>query len=358
MYTVTDLVPNALLGISRATAISKSGVVVGTDFGAGFIWIPNQQNGTVGSSQSLPTDISPGVRPVATATPQAVNAAGMVVGVCRTIDAYGTDVDRAFSFVQGGILVDLGTFVPDSANPGHFLGYSDAKGVNDAGQIVGWADDANGVRRAFLFDPAVGQMQDVSAAHALSLPAGTLDPSEATAINNAGVIVGSATFIDAANNAVQQAFVRQSSQTTLDGLGTLLPDPLQAGLFFGSSSALALNSTGVVVGQSDAIPPVTPLGVIFSTPNIPLGPLPNQALGANSGTSLDQVVGHFWPNPGDPKMSGFVADVTNGMVDLNTQLATPGWRIESATGINDFGQICGVGTHNTLGGPRAILLTP
>ncbi|WP_424577981.1 DUF3466 family protein [Bacillus cereus] len=364
MFTVTDLVPNALLDLSKAQAINPSGVVVGTEVGSGsgFIWTPNQPNGKVGSKQSLPTDISPGVRPVSNATPLAVNAAGIVVGVCKTVDANNTEVERAFSFMIGasGILQDLGTFVPDSATPGQFLGNSQANGVNDAGQIVGWAEDANGVRRAFLFDPAIGQIKDISTVHSSTLPPGTVDPSEATAINNAGGIVGSATFIDAANNVVQQAFIKQAGTTTLTSLGTLLPDPLQPGQFFGSSIATALNSTGGIVGHSESVPPVTPLGVVFgfSTPNIPIGPLPNLVLGVNSGTSVDQIVGHFWPNLGDPKTSGYVADTSSGILELNTQLATPGWRIESATGINDFGQICGIGIHDTLGGSRAVLLTP
>ncbi|MCX8130624.1 MAG: DUF3466 family protein [Clostridia bacterium] len=358
MFTVIDLVPNAFLDMSRATAISSNGIVVGTDFGTGFVWTPNQPNGSDGSVQSLPTDISPAARPVASATPMAVNANGMVVGGCKTVDMNGADVDRAFSLVQGGILVDLGTFVPDPSNPGHFLGNSEARGVNDAGQIVGWAEDANGIRRAFLFDPITRKMKDISELHAWNLPSGTPDPSVATAINNAGDIVGSATFIDSANNVLQQAFIRQVGATTLTGLGTLLPDPVYAGLFYGNSIALALNSAALVVGHSDALPPAIMLGAIFSTPNIPFGPLPNQALGVNRGTDADQIVGHFWSNPDAPVMSGFVADLNSGMVDLNTRLTTSGWRIESATGINDFGQICGYGTHDTLGGPRAVLLAP
>jgi probable HAF family extracellular repeat protein len=359
MFTVTDLVPGAILGISRATAISPNGVVVGTDSGGGFIWTPNQPNGTAGSSQSLPTDLSPAFRP-ATATARAVNAASVVVGSCATEDANGAAVTRAFSFAPGGVLNELGTFVPDPAHPGHFLNNSEALGIDSAGRIVGWAEDANGIRRAFLFDPVARLMQDLSQNHSATLPPGTSDPSEAAAINDSGLIVGTATFIDALGATVSQAFITSVGAVSLTGLGTLLPSPF--GGFLGASAALALNKTGVAVGTSDAVPAALPaqltLGVIFSTPSIPFGPSPSVARGINSGAFGDKVVGNFVSNPSGPVTSGFVGDLVNGMIDLNTQLATPDWRIDDATGINDFGQICGVGTHATLGGPRAVLLTP
>ncbi len=56
MFTVTDLVPNALLDLSKAQAINPSGVVVGTEVGSGsgFIWTPNQPNGKVGPNSPFP----------------------------------------------------------------------------------------------------------------------------------------------------------------------------------------------------------------------------------------------------------------------------------------------------------------
>lgn len=45
------------------------------------------------------------------------------------------------------------------------------------------------------------------------------------------------------------------------------------------------------------------------------------------------------------------------MVDVNTLLpANSGWVVQSCTGINDNGQICGNGLHNGL--PRAFVMTP
>ena len=53
MFTVTDLTSTAGL-VSGATAISPSGVVLGTLSGAGFIWTPNQPNGTVRAVSNWP----------------------------------------------------------------------------------------------------------------------------------------------------------------------------------------------------------------------------------------------------------------------------------------------------------------
>lgn len=49
-------------------------------------------------------------------------------------------------------MTDLGTFIPDPANPGLFLGNSEARGINDAGQVVGLSDDTVGSEHAFFVD--------------------------------------------------------------------------------------------------------------------------------------------------------------------------------------------------------------
>lgn len=128
MFTVTNIA-----GSGKATAINVNGVVVCASENVGVAWIPNQRNGTDGTVYTLPNDLSPGY-PV---TPLAVNATGMVVGVCKTEDVNGAAVDRAFSFQLGSdvqlSLWEIGTFVEDPAYPGSFLGNSAATGVNDSG---------------------------------------------------------------------------------------------------------------------------------------------------------------------------------------------------------------------------------
>jgi probable HAF family extracellular repeat protein len=362
VYQVTDLAPSAVLDTSRAFGINASGMVVGDEAGGvGFVWTPSAPNVTTGARQLLPSDISPALRPVATSNPQAINASGVIVGECATVDMNGNNVTRAFIASPGSLsLGDLGTFVPDQNHPGHWLGNSAALGLNDAGDVVGWAEDVNGTRRAFLLRAGSSQMQDLSASHALSLPSGTADPSRAAGINNAGTIVGTATFVDAAGAIVEQAFVTQVGSSSLVSLGTLLPNPLGNG-FFGNSTAQGLNNTGVVVGDGDALPAgltTLTLGIVFSNPSVPIGPNPSLARAVNRGQFNDKVVGHFVSNASTGATSGFIADLVSGVVDLNSRLATSGWRIDDAMGINDLGQICGIGTHATLGGPRAVLLTP
>jgi len=349
MFTVTDLFPGALVDMSNALAINDGGVVVGNDIGGfGRIWIPNNPNGTSGNEFSLPTDISPGLRPVVKSMPLAINSVGVVVGVCTTVDINDNDVTRAFSFTPGNnFLVDLGTFNIDPVT-GAALRTSTAQGINDAGQIVGAAEDANGVSKAFILQPGASALTDLLGSH---------EPSDARAITGR-TAVGSATFFDAAGVERRQAYSADVVAGTFTILGTLLPDALHPGQFFGNSSANAVSPNGTIVGSSDALPPVIMMGVIYAFPAIPFGPLPSEALGVSSAPFVEKVVGRFWPNPPDQATAGFVFDSSSGMLDLNTQINDPDWHVDSATGVNAKGQISAIGTHKNLGGPRGILLTP
>jgi probable HAF family extracellular repeat protein len=347
-FTVTDLLPGSVVGIGHALAINGSGVVVGVGtLGLGFVWTPVQPNSNVGTAVFLPADISPAIRPVTTSTPQSINAAGIVVGVCETVDVNGSRASRAFKFNPGDpVLVDLGTLKFDAA--GNPLGNSDAKGINDSGRIVGSADDADFNSVAFMIDPG-GSMT--------ALLSNSVAPSDGAAVNAAGSVVGSATVPDAGGATSRQAiFIDPAVGSSV--LGTLIPSA--SGQFFGRSAALAISRNGTVVGNSDTNPPVTtagPLAVVFSNPIAPFVPLPGSANGVVSIQTVERTVGTF-TNPTDSTTSGFVFDSSHEVLDLNTQLADPDWHIDEAAGINEVGQICGTGTHATLGGPRAVLLTP
>jgi probable HAF family extracellular repeat protein len=90
-----------------------------------------------------------------------------------TASVAGVEASVSLRAVAGYALVALGTLAGDS---------SAALGLNDRRQVVGRAQDSRGEWRAFVWE--TGRMQDL----------GTLrDFSTATAINNAGLIVGSTT---------------------------------------------------------------------------------------------------------------------------------------------------------------------
>ena len=111
---------------------------------------------------------------VMTSRAYAVSDTGQVVGSYTTAGGQ----PHAFSWTRSGEFVDLGT-----------LGgtHSEAHGVNNAGQVVGWSYIAgNTASHAFLWSPSTGM-----------LDLGTLGGpfSQAYDINNAGQIVGSAVLI-------------------------------------------------------------------------------------------------------------------------------------------------------------------
>jgi probable HAF family extracellular repeat protein len=189
---------------------------------------------------------------------------------------------------------------------GVFSGGTNSLGtaINDAGQVAGYSaygppspSNTFGPTRAFR-TTATGLVSDPGA------DLGTLGGRESRAygINSAGQVVGqSFTTFDLTQHAFRSS--PSGALVTLTDLGTL------GGA---NSAALAINSFGVVVGGSDIVPGVT--------------------------------VQH-----------AFVYDTQ--MRDLNLLIApSSGWVLGSAMGINDFGQITGVGSIN--GQSHAFLLTP
>jgi len=187
-----------------------------------------------------------------------MNAAGQVAAVIEDDTGYQHGI-----FYEKGRLIQLGSLGGQE---------SQAKHINDKGQIVGSADRRDGTWRAFLYDRA-GGMQVL----------GTLggDNSHGTALNNAGAAVG---FSDLANDE-WHAFLYQPGEELKD-LGTLggkvsyanginnkgqvvgaatLPDAYRHAFLYDpasgmrdlgtlggrSSAATAINDSGVVVGASE-----------------------------------------------------------------------------------------------------------
>jgi probable HAF family extracellular repeat protein len=228
----------------------------------------------------------------------AINASGQVTGNA-TVPGPPVGVFHAFRSTANGqpvSLMDLGVFAGGTNSSG--------MAINDAGQVAGYsaygpptASDPTGPVRAFRTTPA-GLISDPGA------DLGTLGGSESRAvgINSTGQVVGSAfTTFDVANHAFRSS--PNGQPVSLTDLGTLGGS---------NSSALAINSFGVVVGESEIVPGV--------------------------------FVQH-----------AFIYDTQ--MRDLNSLIAPgSGWTLGGANGINDLGQITGVGSFG--GQSHAFLLTP
>jgi probable HAF family extracellular repeat protein len=324
-YTVTDL--GTLSGgtvtgsASFARGINNRGQVVGnSDGGRAFLY-------SDGSMRDL--DPQYGGYDVA----NAINTLGQVVGY--TYNPLGDT--RAFLYSGGATM-------PVSS------GESEALGINDNGQIVGWVSD-------IPFAPG----------HAFLLSNGTttiIGPdalgsySQANAVNARGQVVG---FIAANYQSVSaqlHAFLF-SDGVTID-LGTLGTDR--------QSSASAINANGQVVGTSDSHAflysggVMSDLGMIADYSSFAGDEHFYGAVGINA---AGQIVGSFGyitgveSGFGPPPGFGGTWLYSDGIMhDLNSLIdPSGGWSINFVAGINDAGQIAGTGSGPT-GYVHALLLSP
>lgn len=167
--------------------------------------------------------------------PTAINGNGEVVGGATL---GGQPTSQAFAYAAGSVQ-DLGTLGGDT---------SIAFGVNNRGEIVGVSTLAStppmGItpRHAFLY--ANGAMTDL---------APSLTNSEASAINDAGIIIGFADF-----NGSSRAALYQTGAVW--DLNTLLDQPSALTIV----SANAINSMGEIVGN--AITPSGDVHAVLLTP--------------------------------------------------------------------------------------------
>lgn len=304
MYDVTDL-GNLGQPFSFAYGINDTGEVVGYsgDYSvSAFLW--NRSTGMTdlgtlpGTSESVAYDI---------------NNAGQVVGWTN---------GGAFLWNRGTGMTRISTL-------------SSANAINNAGQVVGSSGN-----RALLWSPSTG-----------TTDLGTLpsqDSSSASDINNLGQVVG---------DSGDRAFL-WNENTGMRDLGTL-PGK-------NSSSASAINNLGQVVGgsgNSNEFPSSRAFLWDETTGMQDLGTLPSQVPEdpdytesyASDINDAGQVVGSslsaFSP-------TAFLWSNSTGMVDLNTLIdPDSGWRLDTATAINNQGQIVGYSRFSSFD-YRAFLLTP
>jgi probable HAF family extracellular repeat protein len=147
-----------------------------------------------------------------------INNSGQITGAFEN----GSGYVHAFRY-SGGAMHDLGALVSG--------GESAAFGINDSGQVVGWADSSDYFHpHAFLCTGDT--MYDLG-----TLSGAEGSESRAWAINNSGQIVGEATAAGGAH-----AFLY--SNATMQDLGTL------ASPYNFDSSANGINDSGQVVGSA------------------------------------------------------------------------------------------------------------
>jgi probable HAF family extracellular repeat protein len=251
----------------------------------------------------------------------ALNDSGQLAG--------SSDISVGFHafFYTSGAMADLGT-----------LGGSNsvAHGISNAGWVVGNAQLASGHSHGFLWNGT--NMTDL----------GTLGGSDSGAsdINNLGQVSGGAT--NARGGSRPFFWSSSSGMVDLGLLGT-----------YTSGGARAINDHGVVVGScDDEVIRAQAFwwdGTIHPLPILPIDPPedPGQAAEAWGVNNHDQIVGYS--EYGRFGAHAVLWDTDGHISDLHQYLV--GWQGSYATGINDSGQIVGMGT-NPQGRLRGFLLTP
>jgi len=255
-----------------------------------------------------------------------INTQGQVAASSYNIPGHGR------AFLWDGSRHRLGSL------PGY--PYSEARAVNDAGQVVGFAETGGHDRweariaRAFLWQ--AGEMTDL----------GTLGGpySYAYGLNNQGQVVGKA---DTDTFGATHAFLWQNGQ--MQDLGTL-----------GGANSLAcrVSDSGAVVGSAETGIGDTRHAFIWQNGLMrDLGSLPGLPDSVACGVNTSgQIVGYVEPQTDAPGKRA-VLWFKGHALDLNALLpARSGWILTQARAINDRGQIVGNGTWN--GQARAFLLTP
>ncbi len=315
-YTLHDLGPLYSVG----TGISDAGQITGTAF------VP-QGNG-YSSKNAFILGVSGGVD-IGTlggsaSESYAIGRSGSVTGWSTPS---GDPAEHAFLY-SGGVMKDLGS-LPGRQNS---FGYS----VNSLGEVVGVSGDGyydTGPSRAFLYDGSA------------LIDLGTLGgaTSAAYGINDFGTVVGAA---DTGNTHTPDphAFIYNGAMTDLGTLG-------------GSSSwASAINDEGRVVGSS-LIAGDSVSHAFFYAPGQPLvdlGDIGGEGSYAEAINGFNVITGFSQDASG-----AFVAWVDSGgvMSDLNTLVDAPaGWFLSMGTGVDDAGDIGGIGLLN--GVDEGFILTP
>jgi len=316
-YVVDDL--GALPGDDSSVAwgINENGDVVGWSMGpAGTRAFLYTTTGGMVALPALPN------RPRSVA--RDINDAGVIVG---SANAGGTDLGHAVRW-SGGSVQDLGTLDTGS--------YSEAWGVNNLGEVVGWSftnggSGLSGVH-GFLYSDA-GGLVDLTP---LS------DTGYAEDINDAGQVTGYKTAAGGAYHAFRW------QEGTFRDLGVL------PGLAY--SFGWAINESGQVAGNSTSASGNTEQLFRFTDGSglLNLGGVGehNTAWGINAS---GDVVG----TRGQSGKRALLYTDADGLQELNSLIdGSLGWVILSAHDINDNGEIVGYASNSFTEQTHAVRLRP
>lgn len=265
-----------------------------------------------------------------------INEAGQVVGYASFPGA----ASNAALWTRD----DNGTWGVEDLGILQGFAFSRAADLTDDGRLaVGDVDDAidGFLAVAFEYDDDASPPWQVVSMGVLS----GYDVSYAHGVNNDGVAVGGS--FDYSTASVRGTmWTRGGSGWTSEAL------PLLSG---GSANlAWAINDDGAVTGWADASDSLAHAVIWHHDAIIDLGAYPNENTIGLAINNNETVVGETWSASGRER--AFIAD-NNQILDLNDLIPPDtGWDLKTATGINDDGQIVGEG-H--LGGFRhSFLLTP
>ena len=316
-YVVEDL--GALAGdtSSVALAINADGDVVGWSMGqAGTrAFLYTKAHGMVAL---------PGLPDKPQSVARDINDAGVIVG---SANAGGTDLGHAVLWSDGSVVQDLGTLGTGF--------YSEAWGVNNLGQVVGWSytNEGHGLTgvHGFLYSEKEGLIDLTPES----------DTGSALDINDAGQVTGYKTAFGG-----YHAF-RWQGGTFVD-LGVLPGFAYSFGWAINASGQVAGNSTSGS-GNSERFVRYTDGGGLQ---NLGGAGEHNVGWGINAwGT----VVG----TRGQSQSRAVLHRDAGGLQDLDTLIdPSLGWVLLGANDINDKGQIVGYAFNNFTGKTHAVRLQP
>jgi probable HAF family extracellular repeat protein len=320
-YSVIDL-GTLPIGYDQefAAGINSSGQVVGQVTSAAFVnratrWTLGTGYETLGTLGGATND-SFGL---------GINDSGVVVGSSETGVGINT---RPFIHEPGGSMQSLGTLGGE---------FGTARAINASGVVTGFASNGSTLR-AFIWTE-VGGMDDIGN----FTPAGS---SAGNAINSAGHVAGSGTTMAGD----QHAFFWNGTDPMVD-LGTIGTGT--------QSQALGMNDSDVVVGYGAQSPSGSTYGAFVWTSGVGISQLSqlfSYDTRARDVNNAGDIVGSSWID-GMGNSRAVIWKGGGAVVNLNTYInPASGWLLTNATGINDAGQIVGMGTLN--GTSRAFLLTP